>query len=65
MAKLKFYIPEQVFEFDIDDEDQLEEFRQAAIDDENGDPYALMEVADIWTGDVHSGIDIDIEFVDE
>lgn len=65
MATLRFYIPEQEFEFDIEDEQQLEGFRQAVIDDENGDFYALMEMADTWTGDVHSAIDIDIEFVDD
>lgn len=65
MATLRFYIPEQEFEFEIEDEQQLEDFRQAVIDEEGGDSYALMEMADMWTGDVHSAIDIDIEFVDE
>lgn len=65
MATLRFYIPEQEFEFDIEDEDALEGFRQAMVEDEAGDPYALMEMADMWTGDVHSAIDIEIDFVDE
>lgn len=66
MARLVFTIPEQTFSFDIEDGDQLDMFRQAIIDEESGaDPYGLMDAADMWTSDVHSGIDIDIEFIDE
>lgn len=62
MGTLRFYIPEQTFEFDIDDPAALVGFSQALAEDEAGDPYALMEMADVWTSDVHSAIDIEIEY---
>lgn len=65
MAKLVFYIPEQTYSFDIEDDDQIAMFRQAVIDDEAGDPYVFMEAADIWTSDVHSAIEMEVDFEDD
>lgn len=59
MAKLVIYIPEQRYEFDLDD-NSAERFRAALADTDN--EWAFEDMADSWVSDVH--VEMESEFVD-
>jgi hypothetical protein len=60
MAKLVLYVPEQRYEFELSDEN-AEAFRQA-IEDEDENPWAFDELADMWISDIDHNVEV--EFVE-
>lgn len=57
MAKLVVYIPEQRYEFELDDE-TADDFRAAQADEEN--PWGFDDLADMYVSDVH--VEMETEF---